>query len=94
MGLSARLLIGGVAAGAALAYYVKKRHLATGDSYLDIVAQLPSAARRSVSGMKQRATLALEEGKTAARARDAELSGQLEAPKPAPLAATPTHPGS
>lgn len=79
MGLSARLIVGGMAAGAVLAYYVKKRHATTGESYLDILVELPSTARRSIAGVKRRATLALDEGKIAARAREAEFVRQLEA---------------
>jgi hypothetical protein len=79
MGFSTRLIVGGVAAGAALAYYVRGRHLTTGEAYLEILAQLPSAARGSVARVKRRAVLALEDGRAAARARDDEYTRQLEA---------------
>jgi hypothetical protein len=79
MGLSTRLIVGGVAAGAALVYYVGRRHSATGEAYLDILAQLPAAARNSIAGVKRRATLALEDGRAAARAREDDFTRQLEA---------------
>lgn len=79
MGLSTRLIVGGVAAGAALAYYVKRRHGATGETYLDILAQLPAVARSSVANVKRRASLALEDGRAAARAAEADFARQLEA---------------
>lgn len=94
MGLSARLIVGGMAAGAVLAYYVKKRHATTGEPYLDILAQLPSTTRRSIASVKRRATLALDEGKTAARAREAEFVHQLEAAASPMTSGFSTHPRS
>jgi hypothetical protein len=82
MGLSTRLIVGGMAAGAALAYYVTNRHAATGEPYREILAQLPSVARSSMAGVKRRATLALDEGRAAARAREADYTRQLEAARP------------
>ncbi len=79
MGLSARLVVGGVAAGAALAFYVHKRHAQSGESYMDIISQLPALARGSVTDMKRRATLAIEDGKAAARAREDEFVRELAA---------------
>ena len=84
MGFSSKLIFGGITAGAALAYYVQRRRARTGESYLDIVRQLPGDARRWASDSRQRATLALQEGKTAARDREAELSAQLTATSPQP----------
>lgn len=79
MGLSSRLVVGGIVAGAALAYYVQRRRATTGDGYVQILLQLPSDAQRWVAESRRRATLALEEGRSAARERDAELGRQLEA---------------
>jgi hypothetical protein len=79
MGLSSRLVVGGIVAGAALAYYVQRRRARTGEGYVQILLQLPSDAQRWVHDAQKKAALALEEGKTAARERDAELSTQLEA---------------
>ena len=79
MGFPSRLVVGGIVAGAALAYYVQRRRARTGESYVQILLQLPSDAQRWVQDAQRRATQALEEGKTAARERDAELTRQLEA---------------
>ena len=80
MSFSARLVVGGVVAGAALTYYVRRRHARTGESYLDILAQLPALARTCAEDMRRRALVALEDGKAAARAREEEFTRQLEAP--------------
>ena len=79
MGLSGRLVVGGIVAGAALAYYVQRRRARTGQSYVQILLQLPSDAQRWVQDAQRRAALALEDGQAAARERDAELAAQLEA---------------
>lgn len=72
-----KCVIGGIAAGAALAYYVRRRRARTGESCPTILKNLPGDTRRWVGGVRRRAVAALEEGKTAARDRDAELDGQL-----------------
>jgi hypothetical protein len=77
MGLSTRLIVSGAVAGAALTYYLRSRHARTGESYLGIVRRLPGDALHWADDTRQRATKALEEGKTAARRRDEELSRQL-----------------
>jgi len=82
MGFSAKLLVGGVAAGAALAYYVRQRHQSTGAGYIEIVKRLPADAQRWAADARRRATLALEEGKSAAREREAEFDGRLTAARP------------
>ncbi len=87
MGFSSRLVFGGIVAGAALAYYVQRRRTRTGESYVQILMQLPSDAQRWVAESRQRATLALEEGRSAARERDSELTLQLEAAGTQPAAA-------
>jgi hypothetical protein len=87
MSLSSKLLAGGIAAGAALAYYVQRRKARTGEGYLAIVAQLPGDARRWANDARRRSSLALEDGKSAARERDAELARQLAAVEVAPAAA-------
>jgi hypothetical protein len=79
MGLSTKLVVGGAVAGAALAYYVRSRRARTGEGYLDIVRRLPGDALRWADQTRARATLALEEGRTAARERDAEFTRQLRA---------------
>ena len=77
MGFSTKLIVSGAVAGVALTYYVRTRHARTGESYLDIVRRLPGDALRWADDTRDRATKALEEGKTAARRRDEEFSQQL-----------------
>ena len=79
MGFTSKLVVGGIAAGAALAYYVQKRRARTGEGYLDILRQLPSDAQRWAADAKRRAVLAIEDGKTAARARESDFTKQLTA---------------
>ncbi len=79
MAFSGKLIVGGIAAGAALAYYVRRRKARTGEGYVEILKQLPGDAQRWASDARRRAALALEEGKAAARAREAELTRQLAA---------------
>lgn len=87
MGFSGKLVFGGIVAGAALAYYVQRRRARSGESYVQILMQLPADAQRWVAETRQRAVLALEEGRSAARERDAELTRQLEAAGTSPPAA-------
>jgi hypothetical protein len=82
VGFASKIMFGGVAAGAALAYYVHQRHGRTGESYLGIVRSLPADAQRFIGEAHQRATLALEDGKSAARGRETEISQQLAAADP------------
>ena len=82
VGFASRIMFGGVAAGAALAYYVHQRHGSTGESYLGIVKSLPGDAQRWVGEARQRATLALEDGRSAARERETEITQQLAATGP------------
>ena len=79
MGFASKLVVGGVAAGAALAYYVQKRRARTGEGYVDILRQLPSDAQRWGGDAKQRAALALDDGKAAARQRDSDFTKRLTA---------------
>ncbi len=77
MGLSTKLVVSGAVAGTALAYYVRTRRARTGEGYLDIMRSLPGDVRRWADETKSRAALALEEGKAAARDRDAEFAQQM-----------------
>jgi len=86
MGVTSKLVAGGIAAGAALAYYVQKRRARSGDGYLDILRQLPADARRWAVDAKRGAALALEEGKAAARERDSDFTKQLTAASAPPAA--------
>ena len=86
MGFASKLVAGGIAAGAALAYYVQKRRARSGEGYLDIIRQLPSDAQRWAVDAKRRAALALEEGKAAAHERDTEFTEQIAAAGEPPAA--------
>ena len=86
MGFTSKLVVGGVAAGAALAYYVQKRRARTGEGYLAILRQLPSDAQSWVVDASRRATLALEDGRSAAREREADFAKQLTAAGEPPAA--------
>lgn len=86
MGVPRSFSAGAAVAGAALALYVRRRHRRTGQSYVQIIKQLPSDAQRWATQTRERAVKALEDGKTAARVREDELTRQLEAAK-APLGA-------
>lgn len=77
MAFSSKLMVGGLAAAAAVAYYARRRHARTGEGYTSIIGSLPSDARRWWGRARQDAFLALEDGRTAAREREAELSGKL-----------------
>jgi hypothetical protein len=77
MGLSTKLVVGGAVAGTALAYYLRTRRARTGEGYFDIVRRLPGDALRWVDDTRARATLALEDGQSAARDREAEFTQQL-----------------
>ena len=77
MGLSTRLVVGGAVAGTALAYYVRRQRACTGDGYLRIVRSLPGDVLRWADHTKSRAALALTEGKSAAREREAEFAQRL-----------------
>ena len=79
MSFPTRLIVGGAVAGAALTYYVRSRRARTGEGYLEIVRQLPGDVLRWADDTKTRAAHALQEGKTAARERDAEFTRQITA---------------
>ena len=81
MGVSRSFGAGAVVAGAALAIYVRRRHRRTGQSYVQIIRQLPSDAQRWATQTRERAVKALEDGRAAARVREDELTKQLEAAK-------------
>jgi hypothetical protein len=81
MGVPRSFAAGAVVAGAALAMYVRRRHQRTGQGYVQIIKQLPSDAQRWATQTRERAVKALDEGKTAARRREDELTKQLEGVK-------------
>jgi hypothetical protein len=79
MGFASKLVVGGIAAGAALAYYVQRQRARTGEGYFGILRQLPSDAQQWAVEAKHRAARALEEGRSAARERDSAFQKQLTA---------------
>jgi hypothetical protein len=76
------LLFGTALAGAGLAYYVRDRSQATGQSYLGVLRQLPSEARRGYGEVRRRAQLALGDGLQAARDRETHVDRGLTAAVP------------
>jgi len=68
-----------ILAAAGLAYYVQQRSAQTGEGYLSVVRQLPGQARAWWSETRERATLAIEEGRQAARLREQEVERQIAA---------------
>jgi hypothetical protein len=79
MGLSSRLVIGGLAGGVALTYYVRRRRHGSGAGYVEILLRLPSDAQRWAVQARRRVMLALEDGKAAAQARDTAFTRRLSA---------------
>jgi hypothetical protein len=79
MGFTRSFTAGAVVAGAALAYYVRRRHQQSGHGYLHIIKQLPSEAQQWATQTRERAVQAVEDGRSAARHREDELTKQLEA---------------
>lgn len=76
------LSVGAVVAGTALVYHVRRRHQTTGQSYMQIIRQLPSDAQLWATRTRERAARAIEDGRKAARHREDELTRQLEAARP------------
>jgi uncharacterized membrane protein len=71
------LIFGTALAGASLVYYVRDRSEHTGQSYLEVLRQLPSEARRGFGDARRRAQLALGDGLQAARAREGQVDRAL-----------------
>ena len=76
------LVFGSALVGAGLAYYVRERSRTTGQSYLEVLRQLPSEARRGYIEARGRAQLALNEGLRVARAREQQVQRDLLAAAP------------
>lgn len=79
MRLVGTLVFGSALAGAGLAYYVHERSRKTGESYLEVVRQLPADARRAYGEVRRRSALALEDGLSAARRREDMVERELVA---------------
>jgi hypothetical protein len=73
------LVFGSALVGAGLAFYVHDRSRTTGESYLEVVRQLPADARRAYGEVRRRSALALEDGLSAARRREDLVDRELVA---------------
>jgi len=73
-----RAALGAALAAAAVGYYAKRKHDATGAGYVEVLLALPGDVQRYADDLRERSKRALDEGLVAARAREAELSLQLE----------------
>ena len=82
MRLWGTLLFGTALAGAGLAYYVRDRKEQSGQTYLEILRQLPSEARRGYGEVRRRAQLALGDGLQASRDRGSQVDRALTAAAP------------
>ena len=82
MRLWGTLIFGGLLAGTGVAYYVRERSQSTGQSYVEVLKQLPSEARRGYGEARRRARLALDDGLQAARARERQVDHALVATAP------------
>jgi len=76
------LVFGTALAGAGLAAYVRDRSRTTGQSYVEVLRQLPGEARRGYGEVRRRAQLALDDGVRAARSREHRVEHALEAAAP------------
>lgn len=79
MRLWGTLIFGGALAGVGMAYYVRERSQATGQSYAEVLLQLPSEVRRSYGEARRRARLALDDGLRAAGVRENQVDQALVA---------------
>ena len=76
------LVFGTALAGVSVAYYVHERSQATGQSYVAVLRQLPSEARRGYDEARRRAKLAIDDGLRAARVRESQVEHALVAAAP------------
>ena len=82
MRLWGTLIFGGALAGAGVALYVRDRSQATGQSYAEVLLQLPSEVRRGYGAARRRARLALDDGLRAAHVRESQVDQALVAAAP------------
>ncbi len=82
MRLWGTLIFGGALAGASVAFYVRERVQTTGQSYTEVLLQLPSEVRRGYGVARRRARLALDDGLRAARVRESQVDQALVAAAP------------
>lgn len=71
------LVFGTALAGAGVAHYVRERSRASGQSYVEVLRQLPGEVRRGYGEARQRAQLAVGDGLRAARAREHQVEHGL-----------------
>lgn len=82
MGLLRSLGVGALLAGAAAAYLVQRRVQEDGITYTEALRQLPAQARTLWADTRQRAQLAIEDGRRAARDREERVVRELAAAGP------------
>lgn len=78
MSFFGRAALGAALAAAAVGYYVKRKHDATGAGYSEVLLGLPGDVQRYAADLRERSKRALDEGLQAAREREAELTLRLE----------------
>jgi len=76
------VVFGAALVSAGLAYYVRERSQATGQSYTEVVRQLPAEARRGYGEARERTRLAVGDGLRAARSREHQVERALLAVAP------------
>ena len=76
------VVFGTALVSAGLAYYVRERSQTTGQSYVEVLRQLPAEAWRSYGQARERAQLAIGDGLRAARSREQQVEGALTAAAP------------
>ena len=82
MRLWGSVIFGCALAGVGVAYYVRERSQATGQSYLEVLRLLPGDARRAYGQVRDRAQLSLTEGLRAAGERERQVQHDLTAAAP------------
>ena len=78
MSFIGRAAVGAALAAAAVGYYAKRKHDATGAGYVEVLLGLPGDVQRFADDLRERSRRAVDEGLLAARTREAELTRQLE----------------
>jgi hypothetical protein len=73
-----RFVAGAALTAAAVGYYAKRKHDATGAGYVEVLLALPGDVQRLADELRERSKRALDDGLTAARLREAELELQIE----------------
>ncbi len=82
MRLFGTVVFGSALLGIGVAYYVHDRSQTTGQSYVEVLRQLPGQARRTYAEARVRAQLALSDGLRAAQVREIQVDHDLTAAAP------------